>query len=122
MVPHFSVIDLKMKFLNMLSSHTVNLSIKLLSILFSGIIQLVSRLIATIFRRQKFLRLFLLVWVFYCLILEFCWLQSCHYANNDNCSGIIGACGTPTFFCARQKPIPKTFSIPGIACVKTLGL
>lgn len=73
----------------------------------SGLIQLVSRFIITIFRRQKFLRLFFVVRAFYCLILLAATLSSCF------CVQTLWkwACGTPTFFCIDRFLWIKRFSL-----------
>ena len=69
-----------------------------------------------------FLRLLVGVWVCYCLILGFCFLQNCQYAKIVNYYSDIlevstrsciccrhTACETPTFFCARKNFTGKTF-------------
>ena len=123
-VTHFSGIDLKVKYLNMLSSHSTNFVHKVIVQTVSGLIQLVSRFIITIFRRQKFLRLFFVVRAFYCLILLAANLSLCFCVQTLR----KRACGTPTFFCVdrflwikRFSPfILKHVAILDFVCVKDL--
>ena len=96
-----------------------------ISPLLSGLMRGILRFIFFICKHKKllsFLRLLVGVWVCYCLILEFCFLQNCQYAKIVNYYSDIleestrsciccrhTACGSPTFFCARKKFMGKTF-------------
>ena len=134
MVFHFSIIGLKVEFSNV----DITLSI---STLLLGLMRGILWFIFFIYRHEKlfffFLRLLFAVWVCFCLILRFCWLQICQYAKIVNyysgiwtgAQGKIFAAGTShvkllhfsvldkvlsvkrfSLFISKHAPIPELFA------------
>ena len=122
MVPHFFIKNLKVEFLTIQSSWSIDLLIKLASLLFSQLIQVISRFIFFALQMSKIHQGFFLQFGFATTWFWKFWkgAQVVIYCFQ------FSPCGTPIFFCARKVFLDqiffpvyfKTCTDPTIACVR----